>query len=69
DFLIVVPGIRLAQGAPSRADDQARIATPSEAIRAGADYLVVGRPITASDDPPAAAREIAAEIAAALRSA
>ncbi len=67
DFLIVVPGIRLAQGAPSRADDQARIATPAEAIRAGADYLVVGRPITASADPPEAAREIAAEIAAVLR--
>jgi len=69
DFLIVVPGIRPAQSGPSRADDQARIATPTEAIRAGADYLVVGRPITAAADPPGAARAIAEEIAAALHSA
>ncbi|PYU21921.1 MAG: orotidine-5'-phosphate decarboxylase [Acidobacteria bacterium] len=68
DFLIVVPGIRPAESA-SRADDQARIATPTEAIRAGADYLVVGRPITAAADPPGAARAIAEEIAAALHSA
>ncbi len=67
DFLIVVPGIRPAQGGPPRADDQARIATPAEAIRAGADYLVVGRPITAAADPPAAARAIAEEIATVLR--
>jgi orotidine-5'-phosphate decarboxylase len=66
DFLIVVPGIRPAQGGPSRADDQARTATPAEAIRAGADYLVVGRPITAAADPPGAARAITEEIAAAL---
>jgi orotidine-5'-phosphate decarboxylase len=66
-FLIVVPGIRPAQAGPRSADDQARIATPAEAIRAGADYLVVGRPITAAADPPAAARAIAEEIATALR--
>jgi orotidine-5'-phosphate decarboxylase len=65
DFLIVVPGIRPAEKA-SRRDDQARIATPAEAIRAGADYLVVGRPITAAADPAAAARRIAEEIASAL---
>jgi orotidine-5'-phosphate decarboxylase len=67
DFLIVVPGIRPAQAGPKRADDQARIATPAEAIRAGADYLVVGRPITAAADPAAAARAIAEEISAALQ--
>jgi orotidine-5'-phosphate decarboxylase len=72
DFLIVVPGIRPAVGGGSgRAskglkDDQARIATPAEAIRAGADYLVVGRPITAAPDPEAAARAILDEIGSAL---
>lgn len=62
EFLIVVPGIRPANAA---GDDQSRVATPSDAIRAGADYLVVGRPITAALDPRAAAMQIAAEIAAA----
>jgi orotidine-5'-phosphate decarboxylase len=69
DFLIVVPGIRPAQAAARKAnqtDDQARIATPAEAIRAGADYLVVGRPITAAPDPAAAAQAIAQEVTAAL---
>ena len=47
DFLIVVPGIRLPGGSQ---DDQARIVTPEMAIRAGADYLVVGRPITGAPD-------------------
>jgi len=59
-FLIVVPGIRPAAAA---ANDQSRIATPSEAVRAGADYLVVGRPITAARDPRAAALAVANEIA------
>ena len=67
DFLIVVPGIRPAQGGQPRRDDQARVATPAEAIRAGADYLVVGRPITAAADPVAAANEILQEMAAALK--
>jgi len=67
DFLIVVPGIRPISGESKRRDDQARVATPAEAIRAGADYLVVGRPITAAADPPRAARAIAEEIAEALR--
>jgi orotidine-5'-phosphate decarboxylase len=59
DFLIVTPGIRPASGT---ADDQARTATPETAIRAGADYLVIGRPITGAADPAAAADAIAAEM-------
>jgi orotidine-5'-phosphate decarboxylase len=66
-FLIVVPGIRPAAGSASgRKDDQSRTATPAATIRAGADYLVVGRPITAAADPVAAARAIVEEMAAAL---
>lgn len=63
DFLIVTPGIR-PQG--SAAGDQARIVTPADAIASGADYLVVGRPITAAGDPREAALSIAEEIDAAL---
>ena len=48
-------------------DDQARTATPGDALRAGADYIVVGRPILRASDPCAAARSIIAEIATALR--
>jgi orotidine-5'-phosphate decarboxylase len=72
EFLIVVPGIRPAVDGTgrarkrSKADDQARIATPAEAIRAGADYLVIGRPITATPDPQSAARRILEEISSAL---
>lgn len=65
EFAIVTPGIRPASA--SR-DDQARASTPEAAIRAGADFLVVGRPITQSSDPVAAARSIAHEIEAALAS-
>jgi orotidine-5'-phosphate decarboxylase len=62
DFLLVVPGIRPAWAA---AGDQKRVMTPAEAARRGADYLVIGRPITAAPDPAVAARRIAAEIVAA----
>jgi orotidine-5'-phosphate decarboxylase len=62
-FLIVTPGIR-PEG--SARDDQARVVTPAMAIAAGADYLVVGRPITAAADPCAAACAIGAEMARAL---
>ena len=63
-FLIIVPGVRPAD---SSANDQSRVATPAEAIRAGADYLVVGRPITAASDPAKAAESIAKEIASVAR--
>ncbi len=59
-FLIVTPGIRLADGLDG---DQARVMTPARAITAGATHLVVGRPITAAADPAAAARTFAGEIA------
>jgi len=59
DFVIVAPGIR--PGAVA-GDDQARTAGPAEAVRAGADYLVVGRPITRSADPLMMARAILEEI-------
>jgi len=58
--VLVVPGIRPAGAAPG---DQARTMTPRQAAAAGADYIVVGRPITQADDPAAAAAAIAAEIA------
>ena len=62
-MLIVTPGVR-----PVGADkgDQKRIATPGQAIADGADYLVVGRPVTQAGDPRAAAEAIVAEIASAL---
>lgn len=61
DFLVVTPGVRPA-GASM--DDQARAATPADALLAGASHLVVGRPITAASDPRAAARAICAEMSA-----
>ena len=59
DFIIVTPGIRPDSVAP---DDQRRVMTAADAIRAGSDYLVVGRPITDAADPVAAANAIVAEI-------
>jgi orotidine-5'-phosphate decarboxylase len=58
-FLLVTPGIR-PQG--SSRQDQQRVLTPAEAVSAGADYLVIGRPITGSKDPIAALREIAGSL-------
>jgi orotidine-5'-phosphate decarboxylase len=63
-FLIVTPGVRPAGSA---AGDQARVATPAQAIAAGASHVVVGRPITGSKDPAGAARAIVEEIASAAR--
>jgi orotidine-5'-phosphate decarboxylase len=80
NWAIVTPGVRPLTGGPLRlppdppvalrpvhpaTDDQKRVATPAAAIRAGADAIVVGRPITAAPDPRAAAAAILAEIAAA----
>ena len=62
DMLLVTPGVRPAG---SMAGDQKRITTPGDAIRAGADHLVVGRPITAASDPRGAAEAILAEIGSA----
>ena len=58
--LLVVPGVRPAGSARG---DQARVATPGEAVRAGADVIVVGRPLRDAPDPVAAARAIAAQLA------
>jgi orotidine-5'-phosphate decarboxylase len=63
-MVLVTPGIRPAS---ADKDDQKRIMSPADAIAAGADYLVVGRPIVAAPDPRAAAEAIVAEIAAARR--
>jgi orotidine-5'-phosphate decarboxylase len=59
DVMLITPGVR-----PAGADlhDQTRVATPEEAIRAGADLLVIGRPITGAPDPGAAAAAVAASI-------
>jgi len=58
-WVIVTPGIRQV----STVDDQMRVTTPAAAVAAGADYLVVGRPITQAPDPTAAAATILADLA------
>ena len=60
DLLVVTPGIRLAG---DDAHDQARVSTPAEAVAAGADYLVVGRSVTAAPDPVEAMRRVCEEAA------
>ena len=60
DLLLVTPGIRLPG---TDRGDQRRVATPSEAARAGADYLVVGRAVTKTEDPRAALAAVLADIA------
>ncbi len=62
EMLLVIPGVRPAGAA---AGDQKRVATPAEAIRNGADYLVVGRPVTGAADPRGAAEALVAEVKAA----
>ena len=74
DFILAIGGIRpelrtgqqpvrMVNAPKSRRDDQSRIATPGATIRAGATYLIVGRPINAAPDPVAAARAILDEVA------
>lgn len=64
EFVIVTPGVRPAG---SSQNDQKRVMTPAEAIIAGADYLVIGRPITKANDPVSAASAVVAEIESALK--
>ena len=64
DFIVVCPAVRPVWAA---ADDQIRIASPAEAVRAGADYIIIGRPITHSQDPVSAAKLIISEIEEALK--
>ena len=59
DFLIVTPGVRPSFAS---ADDQKRVMTPADAVKAGADYLVIGRPISAAEDPIKASESIIEEI-------
>ena len=59
DITLITPGVRPAVGEGSATGDQSRVATPEAALAAGADLLVIGRPITAATDPAAAARRLA----------
>ncbi len=65
DFLAVTPGIR--PGYLAAGDDQRRIVTPADAVKGGADYLVIGRPIRDAEDPVAAVSKIRDEIQSALQ--
>jgi orotidine-5'-phosphate decarboxylase len=65
ELIVVTPGIRPVDNKAE--SDQKRVMTPTRALQAGADYLVVGRPIRDAEDPRAAAQAIQAEIAAALK--
>jgi len=64
EFLIVTPGIRWEKAVPG--DDQKRVDTPREAVKNGADFIVVGRPIRLAEDPAKAADRIVQEIALGL---
>ena len=59
DFLLVVPGIRLSG---AERNDQRRVGTPAAAVKAGADYLVIGRPVTRAEDPAAALASFLEEV-------
>jgi orotidine-5'-phosphate decarboxylase len=61
NFIVVTPGVRPGW---AKADDQARAATPAEALAAGASHIVIGRPVTAANDPRGAAFRVAEEMAA-----
>jgi orotidine-5'-phosphate decarboxylase len=63
DFVVVTPGIRLPD---AKQDDQTRVVTPEQAVRDGADYLVVGRPIIAAKDPVAACNDVLARMTSAI---
>lgn len=66
EITLVTPGVRPASGAGSELADQSRVATPEAALAAGADLLVIGRPITGAQDPGAAARALAAAVSGGL---
>jgi orotidine-5'-phosphate decarboxylase len=66
NFVILVPGVRPAGSA---LNDQSRVMTPAEAVESGADYLVIGRPVTAAPDPALAAEKILKEIGSNIRAA
>ena len=69
EFLIITPNIRSKNsGDAHKSDDQKRITTPADAIQAGADYLVVGRPITTAENPKLAAQDIIDQIDQAMES-
>lgn len=59
DFIVVTPGVRTSL---TTSDDQVRVMTPGEAVKAGADYLVIGRPITSASDPVAAVKAISEDM-------